>query len=137
MHKVKLKTSHIIIVEVCVLSFIVTILFPYNSFSDKKSLNAGAATQAQSSIRLVSLPGICFPGEYASIKIQGWPNTEYSIKVKYNSGYSEASGLYRKTSDNNGYVSWSWKVGTRTASGKYPITISGGGETKKVYFTVD
>ena len=137
MHKVKLKTSHIIIVELCVLSFIVTLLFPYDAPSTKKIFSTGVVTQEQSRIKLVSSTEICSPGETARIRIQGKPNTEYSIKVRYSSGYSSANGLNKKTSNYNGYVSWSWKVGTRTTAGTYPITITGGGETYTTTFIVD
>ena len=92
--------------------------------------------EQSSSIRLVRSPGECYPGETASIKIQGKPNTTYSITVRYNSGNSTASGLYDKTSDSKGNVSWSWKVGTRTSSGTYKIRISGGGENFSTTFTV-
>lgn len=64
------------------------------------------------------------PGSKAHIKVQGKPNTKYSISVKYKSGYSEAEGLYSKNSDNLGYVSWNWKVGTKTSEGTYPVTIT-------------
>ncbi|MCH5300057.1 MAG: hypothetical protein J1E56_01970 [Ruminococcus sp.] len=76
------------------------------------------------------------PGEYADITVQGEPNTDYSITVYYKSGPSTAKGLYTKTSDSNGNVSWEWKVGTRTSSGTYRISISGGGQSISTTFTV-
>lgn len=94
------------------------------------------ATEAVQSIKTDSLTSYVSPGEYASISITGAPNTDYSITVTYNSGPSTAKGLYTKTSDNSGYVSWKWKVGTRTAAGTYPIVISGGGQTITESFTV-
>ena len=75
-------------------------------------------------------------GSFASVSIHGAPNTTYSITVVYNSGISTASGLEDVTSDSNGNASWSWKVGTRTKSGTYPITVSGGGQSESTSFSV-
>lgn len=76
-------------------------------------------------------------GSYAFIKIQGAPNTDYDCEVEYKSGMSEASGLGVKQSDGNGYVSWKWKVGTRTSLDYTPtIYISGGGDSISVDFDV-
>lgn len=87
-------------------------------------------------ISVESLTTPVSPGEKATIAIVGKPNTKYSITVRYNSGNSTASGLYDKTSDGQGYVSWTWKVGTRTSPGTYKIRISGGGESFTTTFTV-
>ena len=93
-------------------------------------------TEAPKNIEITNVSSSVSPGEYAYISMQGEPNTDYSITVIYNSGPSTAAGLYTKTSDSNGNVSWEWKVGTRTASGTYPIIISGGGKTCTTEFTV-
>lgn len=76
------------------------------------------------------------PGEFASITIKATPNTPYDINVYYSSGVSESQDLYDKTSDSEGVVSWTWKVGTRTKPGTYRILIKGNGETITTYFTV-
>ena len=76
-------------------------------------------------------------GSYAFIKIKGAPNTDYDCEVEYKSGMSEASGLGVKRSDSNGYVSWKWKVGTRTSLDYTPtIYVSGGGDSISVDFDV-
>lgn len=64
------------------------------------------ATEAVQSIKTDSFTSYVSPGEYASISIKGVPNTDYSITVTYNSGSSTAKGLYTKTSDSSGYISW-------------------------------
>ena len=74
--------------------------------------------------------------ENATISITGLPNTQYSIAVYYNSGKSTAAGLVNKTSDANGHVSWTWKIGSKTNPGTYRAVITGGGETKTMHFTV-
>ena len=73
----------------------------------------------------------------ATVTIQAAPNTEYSIKVYYSSGPSKAAGLENKTSDGTGLVSWSWKIGGKTAPGTYRIEISGGGQSQEYSFTVE
>jgi hypothetical protein len=63
-----------------------------------------------------------------------------SIVVEFASGPSQASGLGSKTASSAGSVSWTWKVGSRTTPGSWPvaITCSAGGATKSVtkYVTV-
>lgn len=48
-----------------------------------------------------------------------------SIVVYYKSGPSHAKGLYSKRPV-RGRVSWTWLVGTRTTSGRWPIVVSCG-----------
>ncbi len=61
--------------------------------------------------------------ETATLSVIGTPNTEYSISVHYSSGPSTASGLEVATSDNNGNVSWSWKIGGKTNAGTYRVVV--------------
>lgn len=75
-------------------------------------------------------------GSQASISIKGAPNTNYTISVRYSSGISKANGLESKVSDDNGNVSWSWKIGNKTKKGTYPITISGGDSSVNTEFTI-
>ena len=76
-------------------------------------------------------------GEYAYIKIQGAPNTDYDCEVEYKSGMSTAEGLGVKQSDGNGKVSWKWKVGSRTSLDYTPtIYIDGEGDSISVDFEV-
>ena len=76
-------------------------------------------------------------GEDQNVKIKGKPNTEYTITVEYKTQMSTAKGLIPKTSDNEGIVKWSWKVGSRSTPGSTCyITVSGGGESETVEFTI-
>jgi len=76
-------------------------------------------------------------GAYAFIKIQGAPNTDYDCQVMYKTDWSTADGLGVKRSDGEGYVSWKWKVGTRTSLDYTPtIYIDGGGDSISVDFEV-
>ena len=87
-------------------------------------------------ITLVSLTSPIAVNNTAAIKIKGKPNTEYNIMVYYKSGPSKADGLYSKTSDSNGYVSWSWDIGPKTSDGTFKITITGGGENFETQITI-
>jgi len=88
-------------------------------------------------IEIIDYTDVIGRGEYASIKIKGTPNTYYDCDVEYKSGMSTAQGLEEKKSDSNGYVTWRWKVGTRTSTDYIPtIYISGGGDSISVKFRV-
>lgn len=95
-----------------------------------------ATTAVKTPITVVSLTSPISAGQTATIKIQGKPNTQYTIQVKYKSGYGTADGLGTKMSDTSGYVSWTWEVGAKTSAGTWSIEISGGGEKIKVDFVV-
>ena len=73
----------------------------------------------------------------ATVTIQGAPNTSYSITVRYKSGPSTAKGLEDQVSDADGIVSWTWHIGGRTSAGTFTITVSGGGESETVSFTIE
>lgn len=88
------------------------------------------------SFSLIDYSQSVFPGELAHIEIKGEPDKEYTISVTYPSGKSDAWGLGKQVSDKKGRLYWSWKVGTRTESGRYPISISDGQNKLVVYFTV-
>lgn len=90
-----------------------------------------------SGIEIIEYTDVIGRGEYASIEIKGRPNTDYTCEVRYKTQMSTAKGLGEKTSDSEGYVSWSWKVGTNTSLDYRPtITISGGGDSIRVQFKV-
>lgn len=93
------------------------------------------SSQAETTLEFTNVTSSVSAGSFASVSIHGAPNTTYSITVVYNSGISTASGLEDVTSDSNGNASWSWKVGTRTKSGTYPITVSGGGQSESTSFS--
>ena len=63
-------------------------------------------------------------GKESEIKIKGEANKEYSIKLYYASGISKAKGLESKISDNDGYVTWNFKVASNVKKGKYKFIIN-------------
>ncbi len=87
-------------------------------------------------IIILKSPGSVKKGSKATLEIKGRPNTEYSIKVKYSSGYSSAKGLENTTTDEYGKCSWTWRVGGSTKTGTYEIKISDGENTFSLTFDV-
>lgn len=75
-------------------------------------------------------------GDMANISVKVEPNTEYHIAVYYSSGRSNADGLGKKTSDKDGYISWSWRIGSRTHAGEYRIEIYNSEKTYVTSFVV-
>lgn len=86
-------------------------------------------------LTIISVSSPVGRNETAILTIKGKPNTEYSINVYYSTQASTASGLEKKTSDNNGVVVWEWKVGGSTKSGAHRIVVIGGGERAETKFT--
>jgi hypothetical protein len=90
----------------------------------------------QGRVIIVEEPGTVRRGATASVKTRSGANVQCDINVYYKSGPSSAAGLYPKTTDANGYVSWSWKVGTRTTSGSWPVEITCGRASVRTYVHV-
>ncbi len=85
---------------------------------------ASSAAAQQLQIKLVSLTSPVSPGADATITVQTVPNATCMITVIYKSGPSRAQGLYPQTADTRGGVTWTWRVGTRTTPGRWPIIIT-------------
>ncbi len=92
-------------------------------------------TEPENVLKLVSVTSPVGRNENATLTIIGKPNTTYQINVYYSTAASTAKGLESTTSDENGNVSWTWKVGGRTKAGEHKIVISGGGEQIETSFT--
>lgn len=78
---------------------------------------------ASASVRLVSVTSPIGAGSYATLTVAVSPAQTCSIVVYYKSGPSSAQGLYPKR---GARISWTWKVGTRTTPGRWPIAVSCG-----------
>ena len=96
-----------------------------------------APTEAPTPIVFTEYTDNVSAGSNAFVTIQGAPNTDYSIHVYYSSGESSAEGLELKTSDDYGFVTWEWEVGTKTSKGTHSITVVGGGTSESVNFNVN
>jgi hypothetical protein len=90
----------------------------------------------QTTLTITKAPGIVSPGSNASVSAKTAPNASCSIDVEYKSGSSTAAGLYDKQADASGFVSWTWKVGTRTTPGDWPVYITCNGVTATTYVQV-
>ena len=88
-------------------------------------------------LTLIEMTETVSAGKKASVTVRGLPNTEYSITVIYSTSVSQASGLSEKTTDENGLVSWSWRVGNQTKPGRYEIIIQCQSEKINLFFNVD
>jgi hypothetical protein len=96
------------------------------------ALPSGAAAR----VRLVSVTSPIGAGSYATLRAAVSPARTCSITVEYYSGPSHAAGLYPKRPV-GGRVSWTWKVGTRTTPGRWPIIVScGSAGTLRTSFVV-
>jgi hypothetical protein len=83
-------------------------------------------TAAFANVRLISVTSPARPGSYATLTVGvSGSARSCSITVLYKSGPSVAQGLYPKR-PTTGKVSWTWMVGTRTTSGRWPIVVSCG-----------
>ncbi|WP_332238925.1 DUF4236 domain-containing protein [Sporolactobacillus sp. KGMB 08714] len=103
---------------------------PVASAPKKASAPASSAAPKPAPTPAVTGSGLnVSPGQIASVSAKGSPNAPASIQVIYSSGPSTAAGLVSKTTDGSGNVSWTWKVGTRTKPGDYPVNITIGGKT--------
>lgn len=87
-------------------------------------------------IVFVEWPQTISQGSTATVTIKGEPNTTYSIKVYIKSGTSSAKGLEDKVSDGNGYVTWTWKISSRTSTGDYKIIVTGGDAIAEVPYSI-
>jgi len=90
------------------------------------SVIASSAGASSTSVRLVHVTSPVSAGSYATLVARVVPSrVTCSITVYYYSGPSHAAGLYSKHPI-AGRVSWTWKVGTRTTPGRWPIRVSCG-----------
>jgi hypothetical protein len=76
------------------------------------------------SVRITSLTSPVSPGAIAALLARTTRGASCSIVVEYKSGPSQAAGLGPKTANNSGSVSWTWKIGSRTTAGSWPVTVS-------------
>jgi hypothetical protein len=95
-----------------------------------------SAKAASVSVQVVSSNLYVRHGRSASVTVKGAKHARGTITVYYKSGPSKAKGLYAKTSDSRGYVSWSWIVGSRTTPGTYTVHITLGGRSVNAHLHV-
>lgn len=97
---------------------------------------AKSPVPAQTAVRFLNAPLTLSRGSYATLQVKTAPNKSCSIEVDYKSGPSTAAGLGVKTSDAAGSVSWTWKVGTNTTRGSWPIIVTCGNGSAQTHINV-
>lgn len=75
-------------------------------------------------VGLVSLTSPVEAGDDASLAVRTAPAARCRITVHYKSGPSKAKGLVPKQADMEGQVSWTWRVGSGTTPGRWPIIVT-------------
>lgn len=88
------------------------------------STAAPAFAQPALPIKLVSVTSPARHGTDATIVVATAPAAACTIAVLYKSGASRARGLVPKTADPQGRAAWTWRVGTRTTPGTWPIIVT-------------
>jgi hypothetical protein len=89
---------------------------------------------AGASVRLLGVSSPIAHGAYATLTVGTSTAATCSIVVYYKSGASEAQGLEPKRGTR---LSWTWKVGTRTTPGRWPVVVScGAAGTLRTSFVV-
>ena len=74
-------------------------------------------------VQIVSLPPTG-QGNLVTATVRTAPAADCAIDVEYKSGPATAAGLDQKTASGSGIVRWTWKVGTRTTPGDWPVTVT-------------
>lgn len=93
------------------------------------------ATTADATVSRVRITSPVSAGSYATLTVRVSRVATCSITVLYKSGPSSAAGLYPKRGTR---ISWTWKVGTRTTPGRWPIVVScGSAGTLRTSFVVN
>jgi hypothetical protein len=76
-------------------------------------------------VLIISVTSPVSPGANATLVAQTVPGALCTITVRYKSGPGTAEGLKpTPTADSSGRVSWTWKVGTNTTPGTWPIVVT-------------
>ncbi len=84
----------------------------------------GPAQAADLLITLISVTSPAAPFTDATLTASTAPGANCSIAVHYKSGPSRAKGLIPKVASSSGRVSWTWRVGSKTTPGRWPIVVT-------------
>ncbi|MCM3783589.1 pilus assembly protein [Neobacillus mesonae] len=78
---------------------------------------------AKGSIEVLAKPEPAYVAGHATIRAKITPNASANLSVFYKTGESTAKHVGWATADENGFVEWTWFVGTRTTPGMWPFVI--------------
>src|SRR5260370_12624404 len=87
-------------------------------------LQLGPAQAADVFITVISVTSPAAPFSDATLTVSTIPGANCSIVVHYKSGPSRAKGLVPKVASSSGRVSWTWRVGSNTTPGRWPIAVT-------------
>jgi micrococcal nuclease len=92
-------------------------------------------TQALAAVRVVRFTDRVAAGDQASLTVKARPTARCTISVIYDTVESHARGLRPKR---GGTITWTWRVGTSTHPGRWPVTVDCGrsGKTKRLLHVV-
>ena len=111
---------------------------PTENPTEKPTETPTGKPDATYEIKLKSVTNPVSRGQNATVEIIGKPNTEYTIKVYYASGsLSTSKTLVPTESDENGNVSWTWRVGAATTIGLAKVIVSETDGTPSIEFYID
>lgn len=88
------------------------------------------------SVRITGLTSPISRGAFATLVARTKAGVTCSITVEYSSGPSKAAGLGPKIASASGSVTWTWKVGSRTTLGSWPVTVACGSASAHVALVV-
>ena len=74
-------------------------------------------------VRKLSFTAAARGGDQVSLTVAVSPKARCTIKVVYDTTVSHAKGLGAKTGTR---ITWSWKVGSSTHAGSWPVTVDCG-----------
>jgi endonuclease YncB( thermonuclease family) len=76
-------------------------------------------------VQIVSVTSPVAPGGTATLTAQAWPGASCSISYVTPAGNpSTAQGLTPKTAGSDGFISWTWVIGSRTRPGTGQVTVT-------------
>lgn len=84
----------------------------------------GAAWATDLPVTVVSLTSPAAPFSDATLEVKTGAGADCTITVLYKSGPSRARGLVPRQADGAGRVSWTWRVGSNTTPGQWPIEVT-------------
>ncbi len=110
---------------------------PEDTVAVETRTDESAKPDSGSTIKFVGVRDTYLRGETVTVVVIGKPNTIYTLKVKYKSGYSTAKGLGDAKSNDAGEVSWTFRIGNRVDLDFRPsLEVEGGGELAVHFFSV-
>ena len=81
------------------------------------------AAAADVLVALVRLTTPVAPFSDATLEAKTSPGAACTLTVLYKSGASRARGLVPREANSYGRVSWTWRVGSNTTPGKWPVIV--------------